>query len=84
MRLDEIIQQHAKALSPAHQAEVFDFVLFLGQKQTQAANRIEPSDTSDTPANMGGFQKFLLDSPEMTDEEYQAIVEKREHLNQWT
>ncbi|MDO9106181.1 MAG: hypothetical protein Q7U57_14610 [Methylovulum sp.] len=37
MRLDEIIQQHAKALSPAHQAEVFDFVLFLEQKQTQHA-----------------------------------------------
>jgi hypothetical protein len=34
MRLDEIIQQHTKALSPAHQAEVFDFVLFLEQKQT--------------------------------------------------
>ena len=33
MRLDEIIQQHTKALSPAHQAEVFDFVLFLEQKQ---------------------------------------------------
>ena len=35
MRLDEIIQQHAKTLSPAHQVEVFDFVLFLEQKQTQ-------------------------------------------------
>jgi hypothetical protein len=33
MRLDEIIQQHTKELSPAHQAEVFDFVLFLEQKQ---------------------------------------------------
>jgi hypothetical protein len=33
MRLDEIIQQHTKALSPALQAEVFDFVLFLEQKQ---------------------------------------------------
>jgi len=33
MRLDEIIQQHAKALPPALQAEVFDFVLFLEQKQ---------------------------------------------------
>lgn len=84
MRLDEIIQQHAKTLSPAHQAEVFDFVLFLEQKQTQATNRIEPSDTSDTQADMSDFQKFLLDSPEMTDEEYQASVEKREHLNQWT
>lgn len=34
MRLDEIIQQHTKALSPQLQAEVFDFVLFLEQKQT--------------------------------------------------
>jgi hypothetical protein len=34
MRLDEIIQQHTKVLSPAQQAEVFDFVLFLEQKQT--------------------------------------------------
>ena len=33
MRLDEIIKQHTKELSPAHQAEVFDFVLFLEQKQ---------------------------------------------------
>ena len=33
MRLDEIIQQHTRTLSPAHQAEVFDFVLFLEQKQ---------------------------------------------------
>ena len=35
MRLDEIIQQHTKALSPAQQAEVFDFVLFLEQKQAE-------------------------------------------------
>lgn len=34
MRLDEIIQQHTKALPPQLQAEVFDFVLFLEQKQT--------------------------------------------------
>jgi hypothetical protein len=33
MSLDEIIQQHTKALSPVLQAEVFDFVLFLEQKQ---------------------------------------------------
>ena len=30
------------------------------------------------------FQRFLLNSPEMTDEEFQAIKEKRQHLNQWT
>ena len=33
MRLDEIIQQHIQSLLPAQQAEVFDFVLFLEQKQ---------------------------------------------------
>ena len=32
----------------------------------------------------GDFQQFLLNSPEMTDEEFQAIKEKRQHLNQWT
>jgi hypothetical protein len=41
MRLDEIIQQHTKVLSPALQAEVFDFVLFLEQKQ---ANKILMAD----------------------------------------
>ncbi|MEY4144946.1 MAG: hypothetical protein RLZZ335_798 [Bacteroidota bacterium] len=29
------------------------------------------------------FQQFLLDSPEMTDEELRAIEEKRQHLKQW-
>jgi hypothetical protein len=41
MRLDEIIQQHTKTLSPAHQAEVFDFILFLEQKQ---ADNMEITD----------------------------------------
>jgi hypothetical protein len=41
MRLDEIIQQHTKALPPALQAAVFDFVLFLEQKQ---ANNLLISD----------------------------------------
>lgn len=31
----------------------------------------------DNDADTGNFQRFLLDSPEMTDEEYQAIKEKR-------
>ena len=29
------------------------------------------------------FQHFLLNSPEMTDEEFQAIEEKRRHIRQW-
>lgn len=32
---------------------------------------------------LSNFQQFLLDSPEMSDEEFQSIREKREHLNQW-
>ena len=39
-------------------------------------------DDHDTAS--GDFQRFLLDSPEMTDEEFQAIEEKRQHLKQWT
>ena len=30
------------------------------------------------------FRQFLLESPEMTDEEFETIQEKRRHLNQWT
>ncbi|MEI7568452.1 MAG: sulfur oxidation c-type cytochrome SoxA [Alcaligenaceae bacterium] len=37
MRLDEIIQEHTKALSPDFQTQVLDFVLFLEQKQAQDA-----------------------------------------------
>jgi hypothetical protein len=33
--------------------------------------------------NLSNFQSFLLNSPEMSDEELQQIQEKREHLNQW-
>lgn len=42
MRLDEIIQQHAEKLSPQLQAEVFDFVLFLEQKQASARLTTDP------------------------------------------
>jgi len=37
----------------------------------------------DNDANSGDFQRFLLDSLEMSDEEFQTIEEKRRHLNQW-
>ena len=50
------------------------------------AKRVEliilPAD-NDEQDNVA-FQRFLLDSPEMTDEEFQAIEEKRGHLKQWT
>lgn len=42
MRLDEIIQQHTEKLSPQLQTEVFDFVLFLEQKQANAQLTTDP------------------------------------------
>jgi hypothetical protein len=36
-----------------------------------------------TPPQASDFEQFLLDSPEMSDDEYQAIEEKRQHLKEW-
>lgn len=50
------------------------------------AKRVEliilSADDQDFGSN--DFNRFLLESPEMTDEEFQSIEEKRRHLNQWT
>ena len=35
------------------------------------------------PQKASDFEQFLLDSPEMSDNEYQAIAEKRQHLIKW-
>ncbi|MFI3218522.1 MAG: hypothetical protein QX189_05310 [Methylococcales bacterium] len=32
---------------------------------------------------LSSFQRFLLDSPEMSNAELQSIQGKQEHLNQW-
>ncbi len=37
----------------------------------------------DDAPQLSSFQHFLLDSPEMSDEEFQNIQDKREHLNRW-
>ena len=37
----------------------------------------------DDAPQLSSFQQFLLDSPEMSDEEFQNIQDKREHLNRW-
>jgi|WetSurMetagenome_2_1015567.scaffolds.fasta_scaffold210942_3 hypothetical protein len=34
-------------------------------------------------SQLNEFQMFLLNSPEMSDEEYQFVQEKRRSLNQW-
>jgi hypothetical protein len=37
----------------------------------------------DDAPQLSSFQQFLLDSPEMSDDEFQNIQDKREHLNRW-
>jgi hypothetical protein len=66
--------------------DVIDGIIHINLPKNFTAKRVEliilSADNDKT--NEGDFQRFLLDSPEMTDEEYQAIEEKRRHLNQWT
>lgn len=49
------------------------------------AKRLELTSVplEDEPTQLSSFQQFLLDSPEMSDDEFQHIEDKREHLNQW-
>jgi hypothetical protein len=66
--------------------EVIDGSIQIRLPTDFTAKRVEliilSADDNDTDS--GHFQQFLLNSPEMTDEEFQAIEEKRRHLNQWT
>jgi hypothetical protein len=44
----------------------------------------EPTHQESSPADTRTeFQKFLLNSPEMSDDEYQFLQDKRQHLQQW-
>lgn len=66
--------------------EVIDGSIHIHLPTDFTAKRVEliilSADDNDTDS--GDFQRFLLDSPEMADEEFQAIEEKRRHLQQWT
>lgn len=59
--------------------EVIDGSIHINLPKTFTAKRVEliilSADEND--ADTSNFQKFLLNSPEMIDEEYQAIKEKR-------
>ena len=65
--------------------EVINGVIHIQLPENFHAKRVEltivPLD--DDLSELTAFQQFLLDSPEMTDEEYLAIEEKRRHLQQW-
>lgn len=66
-------------------ADVVNGVIHITMPKDFDAKRVEltivPLD--EEPATLSAFQRFLLDSPEMTDEEFEYIKEKREHLNSW-
>ena len=40
-------------------------------------------DENKETANINSFSEYLLNWPEMSDEELQSIEEKRKQLNQW-
>ena len=66
-------------------AEVVNGVIHITLPEDFQAKRVEltivPLD--DDTSTLSSFQQFLLDSPEMLDEEYPSIDEKRRHLQQW-
>lgn len=66
--------------------EVINGSIHIDLPKNFTAKRVELIILSadDNPADSSDFQRFLLDSPEMSDEEFQAIEDKRRHINQWT
>ncbi len=69
-----------------HYAEVINGAIHFDLPEDFSAKRVEliilPAD--DVTVDRTAFQRFLLDSPEMSDEEFKSIEEKRGHLKQWT
>jgi hypothetical protein len=73
-------------LDPIKQyADVVNGVIHIELPKEFDAKRVELTivPLQDDAPHIRGFQQFLLDSPEMSDEEFQNIQEKREYLNQW-
>ncbi|NOU21705.1 MAG: hypothetical protein HOO93_07925 [Methyloglobulus sp.] len=64
--------------------EVIDGSIHVNLPKNFTAKRVELIILSadDNESGKDDFLRFLLESPEMTDEEYQAIEEKRQHLKQ--
>ena len=66
-------------------ADVVNGVIHIHVPAGFDAKRVEltivPLD--DDTSTRSTFQQFLLDSPEMSDDEYAAIEDKIRHLRQW-
>lgn len=64
-------------------ADVVNGVIHINLPKDFHAKRVELTIVALEDETLSAFQKFLLDSPEMTDDEYTMIEEKRRHLQQW-
>ena len=73
-------------LTPVKQvADVVNGIIHIQLPKGFDAKRVELTivPLEDDAMPLSSFQRFLLDSPEMSDEELQSIQDKREHLQQW-
>ncbi|MDD5214707.1 MAG: hypothetical protein PHQ03_04090 [Methylococcales bacterium] len=66
-------------------ADVVNGAIHINLPKNFHAKRVELTIVAldDETPPLSAFQQFLLDSPEMTDDEYTMIEEKRRHLQQW-
>jgi hypothetical protein len=72
-------------LNPVKQvADVINGIIYIQLPKDFDAKRVELTIVPlDDTMELSSFQQFLLDSPEMSDEELQNIQDKRANLNQW-
>ena len=74
------------SLTPLKQyAEVVNGVIHVHLPEGFNAKRVELTivPIEDDASVNTSFQQFLLDSPEMSDNELDDILEKRRHFQQW-
>ncbi len=73
-------------LNPLKQfADVVNGIIHIHVPAGFDAKRVELTivPLEDDALSCSTFQQFLLDSPEMSDNEYEAIQDKIRHLQQW-
>ena len=73
-------------------AEVKDHEVRVTLPDSVTSKRVEviiiPIEKLDEPnteqGKISSLQRLLLDAPELSDEDYNLIIEKRKSLNQWS
>ena len=84
-----------KSLPDELKRQVADFIHFLVSKKKTSRHKsgikkAKPEKKQDSGNGKGvqagkvsDLKNFLLSGPEMTDEQYKYVQEKRQHLNAW-